>query len=152
MTKVKAKAKPAPKPRVKPVPDGTRTVTPHLVCGGAADAIEFYNHAFGAVEMMRLAAPDGKLMHACIMIGDTPVFLVDEFPGHGSVGPKILKGSPVTLHLSVEDADAFAARGRSGSQDDDAAHGYVLGRPLWPACRPVRPLLVGCHAPARYDG
>ncbi|MEQ1576374.1 MAG: VOC family protein [Hyphomicrobium sp.] len=110
MTKPKTKPANKPKAKVKPVPDGTRTVTPHLVCAGAADAIEFYKTAFGAVEMMRLPGPGGKLMHACIRIGDSPVFLVDEYPAHGSAGPLVLKGSPVTLHLSVEDADAFVAR------------------------------------------
>ncbi|MGQ0672590.1 MAG: VOC family protein [Hyphomicrobium sp.] len=112
--KPKAAAKPASAPskrgKVKPVPDGTRTVTPHLVCGGAANAIRFYEKAFGAVELMRLPAPDGKIMHACIRIGDTPVFLVDENTDYGMPGPKALKGSPVMLHLAVEDADAFVAR------------------------------------------
>jgi PhnB protein len=94
----------------KPVPDGTRTVTPHLICGGAAKAIDFYKKAFGAEELMRLPAPDGSIMHACIKIGDSAVFLVDENSGCGMSGPLALKGSPVTLHLSVEDADALVAR------------------------------------------
>ncbi len=93
-------------PKVKPVPDGMRTVTPHLVCAGAADAIEFYKRAFKAEEVMRLPGPDGKLMHAQIRIGDSAVMLVDEMPAWGSLGPKSLKGSPVTLHLFVEDVDA----------------------------------------------
>jgi uncharacterized glyoxalase superfamily protein PhnB len=86
------------------------SVTPHLVCAGAADAIEFYKKAFGAVEMARLPGPDGKIMHAMIRIGDSAVMLVDESPGWGMLGPKALKGSPVTIHLYVEDADALAAR------------------------------------------
>ena len=98
------------KPQVKPVPDGMRTVTPHLVCAGAADAIEFYKKAFGAEEQMRMPGPDGRLMHACIRIGDSPVMLVDEMPEWGSLGPKSLKGSPVTIHLCVEDADAAFKR------------------------------------------
>jgi uncharacterized glyoxalase superfamily protein PhnB len=65
-------------PKVKPIPDGMRTVTPHLVCAGAADAIEFYKRAFKAEEVMRLPGPDGKLMHAQIRIGDSAVMLVDE--------------------------------------------------------------------------
>jgi PhnB protein len=85
------------------------TVTPHLVCAGAADAIEFYKKAFGAVEMMRLPGPQGKLMHASVRIGDSIVMLVDEFSEHGSVGPKALKGSPVTIHLNVPDVDATVA-------------------------------------------
>ena len=94
-------------PKVKPIPDGMRTVTPHLVCAGAAEAIEFYRKAFGAEEVMRLPGPDGKLMHAQIRIGDSAILLVDEMPEWGAVGPKMLKGSPVTIHLFVEDADAF---------------------------------------------
>jgi uncharacterized glyoxalase superfamily protein PhnB len=82
------------------------SVTPHLVCAGAADALEFYKRAFNAVEMSRLPGPGGKLMHAMIRIGDSPVMLVDEFPDWGSFGPKSLKGSSVTIHLQVEDADA----------------------------------------------
>ena len=96
--------------RVKPVPEGMHSVTPHLVCAGAADAIEFYKKAFGAVEVTRLPGPQGKLMHAMIRIGDSAVMLVDENPEWGMLGPKSLKGSPVTIHLYVEDADAFAAR------------------------------------------
>lgn len=86
------------------------TVTPHLVCEGAAKAIDFYKSAFGAEELMRLAGPDGNLWHASIAIGDSVVMLVDEFPSMGSLGPKALKGTPVTIHLSVPDADAAIAR------------------------------------------
>jgi uncharacterized glyoxalase superfamily protein PhnB len=86
------------------------SVTPHLVCAGAADAIEFYKKAFGAVELARLPGPQGKLMHAVIRIGDSAVMLVDENPEWGMLGPKALKGSPVTIHLYVDDADAFVAR------------------------------------------
>jgi uncharacterized glyoxalase superfamily protein PhnB len=96
--------------KVKPVPDDMHTVTPHLVCAGAADAIEFYKKAFGAVEQARLPGPGGKLMHAMIRINGSAVMLVDENPEWGMVGPKALKGTPVTIHLYVEDADAFVAR------------------------------------------
>jgi PhnB protein len=98
------------KPITKPIPDGMHTVTPHLVCAGASDAIEFYKKAFDATETSRLPAPDGKLMHATIRIGDSTVMLVDEAPQHGMLGPKSLKGSPVIIHLYVNDADAVAAR------------------------------------------
>lgn len=97
-------------PKIKPVPEGMHTVTPHLVCAGAADAIEFYKKAFNAVEVGRMAGPQGKLMHAMIRIGDSGIMLVDEFPEWGSLGPKSLKGSPVTIHLYVENADAFVKR------------------------------------------
>lgn len=94
----------------KSIPDGMHTVTPHLVCAGASDAIEFYKKAFNATETARLPGPGGKLMHASIRIGDSTVMLVDEAPQHGMLGPKSLKGSPVTVHLYVDDADAFVAR------------------------------------------
>ncbi len=91
---------------VKAIPDGMHSLTPHLVCAGAAEAIEFYKKAFNAVELARLPGPDGKLMHALVRIGDSMVMLVDEFPQWGTFGPKALKGSPVVLHLYVEDVDA----------------------------------------------
>ena len=91
---------------VKPIPDGMHTVTPHLVCAGAAKAIEFYKKAFNAVELGKVPEPGGKLLHALIRIGDSPVMLVDEFPDHHSLGPKSLKGSPVTIHLYVQDVEA----------------------------------------------
>jgi PhnB protein len=96
--------------KVKPIPDGMRSVTPHLICAGAADAIEFYKKAFGAVEEARIPGPGGKLMHAMIRIGDSAVMLVDEMPEWGALGPKALKGSPVTVHLYVENADATFER------------------------------------------
>ena len=97
-------------PAAKPIPNDMHSVTPHLVCAGAADAIEFYKKAFNAVEVGRLPGPQGKLMHAMIRIGGSAVMLVDEMPEWGSFGPKTLKGSPVTIHLYVEDVDAVVAR------------------------------------------
>ena len=116
MTKAKTKseAKPAqetsPSPKSKPMPAGMHTVTPHIICAGAAEAIEFYKKAFGATEMFRLPGPDGKLMHGSIRIGDSAVMLAEENEKHGIFGPKRLNGSPVIIHLYVEDADAFVAR------------------------------------------
>lgn len=98
------------KQRVSPIPEGMHTVTPHLVCRGAAAAIEFYEAAFGAVELGRVPAPDGKLMHALIRIGDSPLMLVDEFPEMGNTSPMSLSGSPVSLHVYVEDVDAAFER------------------------------------------
>ncbi len=96
---------------VNPIPEGMHTVTPHLVCAGAADAIEFYKKAFNAEELVRIPGPEpGKLVHAHIRIGDSSVMLADEFPDWNSFGPKTLKGTPVTIHLYVEDADAFVQR------------------------------------------
>jgi uncharacterized glyoxalase superfamily protein PhnB len=94
------------KSNVKPIPEGMHSLTPHLVCKGAGDAIEFYKRAFNAVEIGRMPGPDGKLMHAQIRIGDSALMLVDEMPDWGVLGPKTLGGSPVTIHLYVEDADA----------------------------------------------
>ena len=93
-----------------PIPEGMHSVTPHLVCEGAADAIEFYKKAFNAIELSRLPAPDGKVMHASIRIGNSTVMLVDDAPTWGMLGPKALKGSPVYIHLYVEDVDAFTAQ------------------------------------------
>jgi PhnB protein len=92
--------------RMNPIPEGFHAVTPHLVVRGAGEAIEYYKKAFGAVERFRMLGPDGKsIMHAEIMIGDSIVFLCDEFPNMGSKSPAALQGSPVTIHLYVEDVD-----------------------------------------------
>ncbi len=91
-------------------PPCLRSITPHLVCAGAADAIEFYKKAFGAEEMMRMPGPDGRLIHAAVKIGDSVVMLVDEMPEWGALGPKALKGSPVTIHLMVDNVDAVFAQ------------------------------------------
>ncbi len=95
---------------VKPIPEGMHTITPHLVCAGAADAIAFYEKAFDAVELARLPGPGGKLMHAQLRIGDSPLMLVDEMPEWGALGPRALKGTPVTIHLYVPDVDAAVAQ------------------------------------------
>ncbi|QDU29335.1 Glyoxalase-like domain protein [Anatilimnocola aggregata] len=99
-----------PKAATQRIAAGMHTVTPHLVVDGAAEAIEFYKQAFGAVEEMRLPGPGGRLMHGCVRIGDSKVFLVDENPEWKCLGPKLLKGTPVTIHLSVEDADKTYAQ------------------------------------------
>ena len=95
---------------VKHIPEGMHTVTPHLVCAGAGAAIDFYKKAFGATETARMPGPGGKLIHASVRIGDSTVMLVDEMPEWGSLGPKALKGTPVVIHLYVDDVDAFTAR------------------------------------------
>ncbi len=95
---------------VKPIPDGMHALTPHLVCDGAAAAIDFYVKAFNAVELARLAGPDGKLMHGMVRIGDSPLMLVDAMPGWGVLDLKGLNGSPVIIHLYVEDVDAAIAQ------------------------------------------
>ena len=101
---------------VEAIPKDMHTITPHLVCDGAADAIEFYKKAFNAVEDARMQTPDGKIMHAMLTIGDSHLMLVDEFPDYGSIGPNKLKGTPVTLHMYVQDVDqAFAQAVAAGA-------------------------------------
>ena len=95
---------------IKPIPEGFHSITPHLVCAGAIAAIDFYQRAFNAVEVMSLPGAPGKLMHAQIRIGDSNLMLVDEMPEWGSLGPSALKGTSVTLHLYVSDADATFAQ------------------------------------------
>jgi len=96
--------------KVKAIPEGMHSITPHLVCAGAADAIDFYKKAFGATEEMRLPGPDGKLMHAAVRIEGSVVMLVDENPQWGALGPKAPNASPITIHVYVSDVDAFATR------------------------------------------
>jgi len=91
---------------VKPVPDGYHTATPYLIVNGAAEAIEFYKQAFGATESMRLEAPGGKVGHAEMRIGDSPIMLADEHPEMGAQSPTTLGGSPISILLYVEDVDA----------------------------------------------
>lgn len=96
--------------KAQAIPKGYHSVTPSIVVSSAPKAIEFYKKAFGATEMFRLPGPDGKLMHGSIRIGDSAVMLAEENEKHGIFGPKHLKGSPVIIHLYVEDVDAFVAR------------------------------------------
>jgi PhnB protein len=92
---------------VKAIPAGHHTVTPYLAIKNAAKALEFYKTAFGATETYRLMMPDGRLGHAEIRLGDSMIMISDEFPEYGGNAPETLGGSPVSLHLYVEDVDAF---------------------------------------------
>ena len=97
-----------------PIPDGYHTVTPYLIVNGAAKALDFYQRAFGATELMRMPGPGGKIMHAEIRIGNSRVMLNDVMTGKG---PKAYGGSPASLWLYVEDADALFNRAvRAGAQ------------------------------------
>src|SRR6059058_4022061 len=91
----------------RPIPEAMHTVTPHLVCADAAGAIDFYRKAFNAVEVSRIPGPDGKLMHGSFRIGDSVLMINEENLEWGAFGPKSLKGSPVTIHLYVDDVDAL---------------------------------------------
>jgi PhnB protein len=97
-------------PVVKPIPDGYATLTPYIVVPDGAAAIAFYTHVFGASERLRLAAPNGRIGHAELNIGGSVVMLADEHPEHGAYAPGHFGGSPVTLHLYVEDVDAVVAK------------------------------------------
>ncbi len=129
---------------VKPIPDGYHTVTPYLFIQGAAQALEFYQKAFGATERMRLPDPSGRIGHAEIQIGDSVIMLADEFPEMGVRSPKAYGGSPVNIALYVADVDALAERAvaagakvlrpvkdqfygdRSGSFEDPFGHTWTL--------------------------
>jgi PhnB protein len=126
----------------------TPPITPQLVCAGAAEAIAFYARALGAEETMRLPGPDGRLVHAALTVNGAPVMLMDEFPEMGATAPDRLGGSPVTIHLAVDDADAWFARAtaagatvvmpladqfwgdRYGCVRDPFGHLWSFGQPL----------------------
>jgi PhnB protein len=95
---------------VKAVPAGHHTVTPYLAVNDGMKALEFYKKAYGATELFHLEMPDGRLGHAEIRIGDSVIMLADEFPEHGGTSPRTLGGSPVNIHLYVEDVDAFVKK------------------------------------------
>jgi PhnB protein len=96
--------------KVKAVPDGYHTITPHLIVNDGAKALDFYGKAFGAQERFRMPGPGGKVMHAEIQIGDSVLMLNDEFPEQGAKSPRSLGGSPVTIFLYVDDVDAWHKR------------------------------------------
>lgn len=128
----------------KPIPDGYHSVTPYLIIKGAAQALDFYQRAFGATELMRLAAPGGQVGHAEILLGDSHIMLADECPQMNALSPQTLGGSPVLLHLYVPDVDAMFAQAivagaqveqpienkfygdRSGSVVDPFGHRWTL--------------------------
>ena len=127
---------------VRPIPVGYHAVTPYLCIHGAARAIEFYQQAFAAREVMRMGAPGGKIGHAEIAIGDSRIMLADEYPDMNFRSPRSIGGSPVHIHLYVEDVDftvkqAVAAGAkvlkpvadqfygdRSGSLEDPFGHAW----------------------------
>ena len=97
-------------PSVKPIPDGYPQVSPYLIVDGAARAIDFYTQVLGAKERMRMGGPDGKIGHAELQIGDSVIMLADEFPEMDFRSPRSIGGTPVHIHLYVEDVDAVVGR------------------------------------------
>jgi PhnB protein len=97
--------------KVKAIPDGFHTITPHLTVRDAKRAIEFYQKAFGAEVLHVAPAPGGKVMHASLKIGDSMLMLNDEFPEYGGqLAPSATGGSAVALHIYLEDVDGAFAR------------------------------------------
>lgn len=122
---------------VSPVPPGYHTVTPYLVIQGAERALAWYATAFGAREVMRLPAPEGKIGHAEIEIGDSRVMLADESPASNARAPGAFGGSPISLLLYVEDVDRMVAMAVSAgatikSQPEDKFYGDRMGTVLDP--------------------
>jgi PhnB protein len=95
---------------VKPIPDGYHSVTPYLIVDDATRALEFYKKAFNAVELMRMAAPNGRIGHAEIKIGDSPIMLADEAPEMNARSARSMGGSPAFMMVYVEDVDARVAQ------------------------------------------
>ena len=115
-----------------PIPEGYHTATPYLIVNDGAKAIDFYQKAFGAKELFRMAMPDGKLMHAEIMVGDSPIMLSDEHPAMGAKSPTSYGGTPVSLMLYVPDVDqrfqtAIAAGARQVRPVQDQFYGDRSG-------------------------
>jgi PhnB protein len=95
---------------VKPIPEGYPRITPYLAVDGAGNTIDFYSKIFGAKERMRMPAPDGKVGHAELEIGNSVIMLADEFPDMDHRGPKTIGGTPIVIHIYVDDVDQVFAR------------------------------------------
>ena len=98
---------------VKAIPDGYYSLTPYLVCKGAAKAIEFYTKVFGAQEMMRMPGPDGSIAHAEVKIGDSMLMLADENPERGALSPESIGGTASSIMFYTEDVDQVFKRALS---------------------------------------
>jgi PhnB protein len=122
---------------VKPIPEGYHSVTPYLAVDDASAAIEFYKQAFGATERMRMPAPNGKIGHAEVEIGDSLIMLSDPFPQSTTRPPKELGGTTSGVFLYVEDVDAafqqvVAAGGTAAMEPADMFWGDRFGSVLEP--------------------
>lgn len=121
------------KGKVNPIPAGFHTVSPRIFVRGAADAIEFYQQAFGATELGRFADPGGKIVNAEIKIGDSIISLAEESPEYANYSPQSLGGATTILALNVEDADvvwtqAIAAGAKIIFPLADQFYGFRQGR------------------------
>jgi PhnB protein len=113
---------------VKPIPEGYPRVTPYLYVDGANDAIEFYKDVLGAEERMRMPGPEGKLGHAELQLGASIIMLADEFPDMDVRGPQSVGGTPVSLHVYVDDVDAvFDAALEAGATELRAVEDQFYG-------------------------
>jgi PhnB protein len=128
----------------QPIPEGYPRVTPYLIVDGASAAIDFYTSVLGATERMRMSAPDDRVGHAELEIGDSVIMLADESPEMDARSPRAVGGTPVSLHVYVEDADGAFERAigagatalqqvedkfygdRSGSFEDPFGHRWHL--------------------------
>ena len=131
---------------VKAIPDGYHTITPNITVGDAAGALDFYQKAFGAEEIMRMPGPGGKIMHAEFRIGDSHVMIADEMPEMGNKGPRSLGGTPTSFYVFVNNVDAAWKRAlaagaketmpladmfwgdRTGRLEDPFGHAWVLAQ------------------------
>jgi uncharacterized glyoxalase superfamily protein PhnB len=96
--------------KVKAVPEGFHTLTPHITVRDAPRAIDFYQKAFGAEVLGIHDGPEGKIMHATLKIGDSMLMLNDEFPEWGALGPPSTGASGVIIHMYLENVDAAFQR------------------------------------------
>ena len=107
------------KNKVKPVPEGYTTVTPYLTIRGAAKAIDFYKQAFGAKELFRMPGPDGKIVHAEILVGDSHIMIADESGSTETKAPQTLNGSTAGIFLYLPDVDAsFKQAVKAGAKEN----------------------------------
>ena len=97
-------------PATSPIPEGHRSLAPYLYVRGASRAMDFYSAAFGAQELFHMAAPDGKIAHAEMQIGDSILMLADENPAIGAISPESCGGTPASVFLYVADVDGVCAK------------------------------------------
>lgn len=116
-------------PKTKAIPEGHHAVTPYMIIKDAAEAITFYKKAFGATELMRITDANGKVRHAEIKIGDSPIMIVDEFPEYPIMqSPKSLGGATMHIFLYVDDVDAlFAQAIDAGAKELEPVENHVEG-------------------------